>query len=206
MMLACHHIRDDFGVFRVRDTWLEYANDRRGATIKVSKANCFPEDGGIFLESLRPESIRQDNGAGRVGPIVLRSDETAEYRMKSHYVEVRPTDYASLYLARLAQTDHGEADGGEISNRAQAFYACPKILDLRHAKCRVVVTDPRGALPEVDQAVLVAVDQGFEQDAAHQRENGGVRTDAQSQRQDDSQRHPPSTPERVKCHPQIANK
>src|SRR5262249_48120316 len=61
-------------------------------------------------------------------------------------------------------------------------------------------------LLDIDQAVLVAVDQRLEQDAAHQCENGGIGADAQSQRQDDSQSHAPGMPERVKCHTQIAKK
>ena len=54
----------------------------------------------------------------------------------------------------------------------------------------VFVADAGGALSDIDQPVLVAVDQRLEQDSAHQRENGSVRADAERQRENHGDRQP----------------
>src|SRR5580698_5872808 len=50
--------------------------------------------------------------------------------------------------------------------------------------------DTGGALSYVNQPVLVAIDQRLEQDSAHQRENSGVRADAERQREHHCDRQP----------------
>src|SRR5262245_34472965 len=55
---------------------------------------------------------------------------------------------------------------------------------------RVLEANPLRALMDVDQAVLVAIDQRAQQDAAHDAEDRGVGANAQGQRQRDGQCDP----------------
>ena len=169
------------------------------------EANGFADDGRILLESGRPETIRENDDAGGVGAVVFRSDETPEHRMKAHHVEIGAADDASLNFARLTQADHGEADGREIAERAQGFDAGAQILDFGHGERCVVVADARGALADVDQPVLVAIDERLEEHAAHQREDGGVGADAERQRQHHRDRKPFGASQRAECNSQIVD-
>ena len=79
---------------------------------------------------------------------------------------------------------------GEIAERAQGLHAGAQILDFGYGERCVFVADAGGALTDIDQPVLVAVDQRLEQHAAHQREDGRVRADAKRQRQNHGDRQP----------------
>src|SRR5215470_6669143 len=124
-------IGDDFGVLRICDAGLEDADDGRRPIAKDTaiKANGFAEDRRIFLKRGRPETIGENDGSGSVGAVVLRSDETTEDRVKPHNIEVVAANDAGLNFARLTQADHGETDGREITERAQAFNSVSQILD-----------------------------------------------------------------------------
>jgi hypothetical protein len=98
--------------------------------------------------------------------------------VKAHNIEVVAANDASLNFARLTQADHGETDGREIAERAQGFNSGAQILDFGHGEGCVVVATPGAALTDIDQPVLVAVHERFEEHAAHQREDGGVGADA----------------------------
>ena len=113
----------------------------------------------------------------------MRSDEATEHGTKAHDVKIRAADNATSNGTRLTEADHGEVHGGEVAKRAQGFYACAQILYLWYGEGSVVVADAWGALPDIDQPVLVAVDKRLEQDSAHQRENGSVCADAERQRE-----------------------
>src|ERR1019366_9737947 len=107
-----------------------------------------------------------------------------EHRLQSHYLEIRSADDAGTDFARLAETDHGEADGGEIAEPTHRLDTRAQILDFRDGEIRVVDAESARALANVDQAVLVAIDQRPQQHAAHQGEDGGVGADAQGEGED----------------------
>ena len=110
--------------------------------------------------------------------------------MQAHHVEIRSADDAGANLVRLAESDHGEADGGEVAERAQSLHARAQILNLGNGKRRVVRADAERALADVDQPVLIAVHQRPQQNAPHQREDGRVGADAEGQRQHHGNRQP----------------
>ena len=68
---------------------------------RATQANGFADDGRIFLKRGRPETIGENDDAGSIGAVVLRSDETTENRVKAHNIEVGAADDASLNFARL---------------------------------------------------------------------------------------------------------
>ena len=156
----------------------------------ATEANGFAEDRRILVESGRPETVRENNDAGSFRTVVLRSDEATEHGMKAHHVEIRAADNATLNGTRLTEADHGEVHGGEVAKRAQGFHARAQILYLGYGKRSVFVADAGGALADIDQPVLVAVDKRLEQDSAHERENGSVRADAERQRENHGDRQP----------------
>ncbi len=125
--------------------------------------------------------------------------------MKAQDFEVGAANDASLNFARLTQADHGETDGREIAERAQGLNAGAQLLDFWHGKSCVIVADAQGALADVDQPVLVAVDERLEEHAAHQREDGGVGADAKRQRQDHRGRKPFGSSERAERNSQVVN-
>jgi hypothetical protein len=112
--------------------------------------------------------------------------------MKAHHVEIRSTDYAGTKFAGLAEADHREANGGEV---AEALDARSQILNFRHRPGAVFGADAGRALPDIYEPVLVAVDQWFDEHAAHQRENGGVGADAHGERSDHGDGQPFRPPE-----------
>jgi hypothetical protein len=111
-----------------------------------------------------------------------------------------------LNYARLAQADHGELEGRELAEHAQGFNAGAQILDFGNGEICVLVAGAWGALADVDEPILVAVDERLEEYAAHQRENGGVCADAQGQRQDHGDRKPLRPHKRMEGNSQIAKK
>src|SRR5438477_11653121 len=200
-------IGDDFGVLGICDAGFEDTDDggRPIAKDAAIKANGFANDRRIFLERGGPETIGEDDDAVRAGAVVLRSDETTEDRVKAHNIEVVAANDASLNFARLTQADHGETDGREIAERAQGFNSGAQVLDFGHGKVCVFVADSRGALTDIDQPVLVAVNERFEKHAAYQREDGGVGADAKRQRQYHRERKPFGSSQRAECNFQIVN-
>lgn len=66
----------------------------------------------------------------------------------------------------------------KVAKRAQGFYARAQILYPGYGKRRVFIADAGGALTDIDQPVLVAVDKRLEQHSAHE-EYGSVRADAE---------------------------
>src|SRR5438445_6669552 len=123
VMRAGDDVGDDFGVLGIGDAGFEDADDGGGPIAKYTdiKPNSFSDDRRVFLKSGGPETIGENDDAGRVGAVVLRSDETTEDRVKAHNIEIVAANDASLHFARLTQADHGETDGREITERAQGF-------------------------------------------------------------------------------------
>ena len=206
MMRAGHHVGDDFRILGIRDGGFEHADDCAGAFANAAKTKRFPDDRRIFLKGGRPETVRENNDAGGVGAVVLRFNETTEDGMKAHHVEIRAVDYSGLNFARLAEADHCETGGGELAERAEGLNAGAQIVDLGNGKRGVFVADAKRALPDVDQPVLVTIDEGLEEDAADECEDGGVGADAERQGKDHNDRKPAGAQERVKRNSQIAEK
>ena len=104
-----------------------------------------------------------------------------QHRVQSHHFEIGAAHHARADLAWLTQSDHAEADGGEIAECAKRFGALLQIADFRYRERRILDTKARGALANIDQAVFIAVGQRPQQYAPHQRKNGRVRSNAQRQ-------------------------
>jgi hypothetical protein len=192
MMRAGDYVGYDFGILRIWDARLEDANNCRRAITDATEANGFPEDRRILVKGGCPETVGENDDAGSIGTVVLRSDQATEHGTKAHHVEIRAADDATLNRTRLTQADHGEVHGGEVAKRAHGFQVRAQVLYLGYGKRSVFVADAGSALPDIDQPVLVAVDKRLEQDSAHQRENGSVRADPERQRENHGDRQPRS--------------
>src|SRR6266478_6297467 len=73
----------DFRLLRIGDGGFEDADDRGGATSHGAAAekNRFADDARIFPESGGPQTVGENDHAGSLGAIVLRSDETMAPRL-----------------------------------------------------------------------------------------------------------------------------
>jgi hypothetical protein len=155
VMRARDHVGDDLGLRRIRHRRLEHSDHRRRAR---PEPDGFADHGGVAIECRGPEAVRQDGRAVGFRAIVARAEQTAENRMQAHDVEIRPADHAGADLARLAETDQGEADGRKITERAHGFHARAQVLDLRHGEPGVLDTLAGRALADINKTVLVAID------------------------------------------------
>ena len=184
MVRAGDDVGDDLGFLRVWHRRLEHANDRRRP---IAQANGPADDGRVAPEGGRPEPVRQDSRAFRFRPVVSRVEEAAHHRPQAHDLEIGSADDAGANGARFAEPDHRELDGREVAESGDGFHSRLQVAELRHREVGVLDADALGRLADIDQAVLVAVDQGPQQHAADDAEDGRVRANPQRQRHDDGE-------------------
>ena len=75
-------------------------------------------------------------------------------------------------------------------NALMDFDAAAQILDFGDGEVGVVDAEAAGALADIDEAVLVAIDERAQEHAADQAEDGGVGADAEREREDYGDRQP----------------
>src|SRR5713101_3751129 len=178
MMGAGDNVGNDFGIRGIGDRGFEDADDRgRPIAEAAAKAKGLTHDGGIALESGRPETIGQDDDAIGFRAVILRADETAEDGMEADHLKIGAVNDTGTNFPGLAKADHGETDGGELAERAECLDACAQVLNFRHGEGDLPGADTRRALMDIDEALLVAIDERPKQHAANQAEDGGVSAD-----------------------------
>ena len=122
----------------------------------------------VALQRGGPEAIGQNHGAGGGRAVVRISSSrpsTGRRPITSKYVP--PTT--------PARTSRGSPRPFSVKpmvekspNALKRFHAMPQILDLRHGEHGVLRAQARRALPDVDQAIFVAIHQGPQQNSADQ--------------------------------------
>ena len=152
----------------------------------------------VALERGRPEPMRENGRAVRLRPVVAGTEEPPSHGAETHDLEIGAADDPGTHRARLAEADHRELDGREVAKRGERFHPPLQVAQLGYREVRVLHADALRALAEVDQAVLVAVDERPEQHAPDDAENGGVRADAEGQRENDGKGQAPGTDQRTK--------
>src|SRR5262249_51305787 len=150
MMGTAGHVSDDFSLLGIWDARLQHADDRGGAIFpNAAKVNGFANNGRISLEGLRPETIGEDNDAGSFGPVILWPDEAPEHRTETHHLEKRSVDHAAIEFARLAQADHREGNGREVTKLAEGLDPLLEVPNFRHRPGAVFVAHARSALSDI---------------------------------------------------------
>src|SRR5712664_388896 len=71
--------------------------------------------------------MRQDDSASGVGAVVAHVEQAAEHGVQPHHLEIRSANDTPADLARIAEANHGEAEGGKVANRAQRLDASPQV-------------------------------------------------------------------------------
>ncbi len=185
-------IRDDLRLGRIRHRRLEHADDRGRA---IAQPDRLSDDVRVRLKGRGPEAVREHRGPGRGGAVVGRTEQASDRGPQPHHLEVGATHDTRADDPRLAQPEHRELDGGEVAEGRERLHPSLQVAQLGHREVRVFGAHAPGALADVDERVLVAVDERPEQHAAHDAEDGGIGADAQGQRQHDGGREAPGAGE-----------
>src|SRR5690349_1385270 len=181
MVRAGDDVGDDLRVLGIGDAGLEDADDGGGT---VAETDGFADDGRIALERVGPEAIGEDNHAGGVGAIVFRANQPTENGMEAHHFKIVAANNASLDFTGFAEADHGESDGGEIAEFAESLDVATQVLNFGDGECGVFLIKTGSTLADVNDAVLVLVDERFQEDAPDESKDGGVGSDAECERED----------------------
>src|SRR5580704_288635 len=88
MMRAGDHVADNLCIRGIRHGGFKDADHGGGTIPKAAEANCLADHVRIFFVNAGPEAIGEHDDASRVLTVVLRSDEAAENRAKSHYFKI----------------------------------------------------------------------------------------------------------------------
>src|SRR5258708_11130992 len=136
----------------------------------------------------------------------MRIKKPPEYRVQPHHFKIGTTHNSGAHFAGIAQADHGESDCRKVADLTQGFHAGAQIQNFRYREVGVLDADPRRALPDINQAILVSIDEGPQQHASNQRKDSRVRTDTQRQREHHRDRQALSAPQRPECDSQVLKK
>ena len=115
-MWARHYVGDDLCFRRIRHGRFQHANDSGGAR---TQPHGLAEHRRVALQSSAPEPVRQHHGASGLRSVVAHIEQPAEHGVQAHHREVRSTDHSRSHFSRLSQSDHGEADRGEVAKLIQ---------------------------------------------------------------------------------------
>src|SRR5262245_1625563 len=191
MMRAARHIRDDFGLLGIWDARFEHTNDRRVAiTFNAAEVNRLANYGRISIERVGPKTIRENDNALSLGTVVFRPYESPKHGTQAHHLEIRPVDHTAIQFARFAEANHGKRNGGKVAKLAEALDPLLQVSNFRHRPRAVFGAYTQRALPDVNQPIFIAIDQRLDEHAANKRENGGVGSNTQRQRDDYDKREP----------------
>ena len=186
-MRAGHDVGDDLGLRRIRHRRLERRrrsspSDRRAGSSCRSpsdRSRARSSRSGASAPPRPPPSARRRSRRA-AGPAPAASPITSKYEPPTTPARTtrgspRPTIVNSM-VEKSPNARHR-------LRRAPAGRGSPAP---RSWRCSLPM--PRGALADVDQAILVAVDERPQQHAADDAEDGGVGADAERQRDDDGDR------------------
>ena len=138
VMRAANHIDHHLCFARIRHGWLENTHNGGRTCAEALKTDRPTEDRGVFFKSGIPEAIGEDRGTGSVGAVIAHVQQAPEDRVQAHHFEIIAADHARLNSARLAETNHGKAEDGEITELLDALDAGAQILDLGYRERGVV--------------------------------------------------------------------
>src|SRR5580698_8270567 len=106
-------------------------------------------------------------------------------------------------LAWRTEANDGEVQSGEGAKLGDGLEVLAEIIDFRDGKIRVRHAQAGSALPDVEQAVFVAIREGTQQHGTHHAENGSIGAYAQGQRESDGEPQRAYAPKRAHSNFQI---
>jgi len=98
--------------------------------------------------------------AGGLGAVVAHIQQATQDGMEAHDFEISAADDAGADFAGFAESDHGEADGGEIAELGKGVDAGFEVLNFGDGEVDVLATDADSALANVDEAISSAFTSG----------------------------------------------
>ena len=166
------------------------ADDRHRVAVERDR---LVEDGRIAPEASRPVAVAEDGDGVRPRRRVVRLREQApEVRPRAEDVEEIARDELACHALRPPLPRDGRRDRRAREHAAEHFVAVAEVL-IHRIRERPVVHRPaaeRARVVELDELLGVFHGQASQEDLIQQREDGGVRADAERQRADDDGREP----------------
>jgi hypothetical protein len=174
VVIAIHHIQERLGTAGKEWRGLQHADHRHRPAIEL---HLLADDAGIAAEALPPALVGQHHNGRNAGPVVGRLGDAAKHGGEPHDLEIVPGHEAhrKAHGPLVVLERHGPV--GEFRDAGQRRDATAEVPHLRHGEGDVVAAGPVDGVPQVDQAVALAVGQGLEQHAAHDAEDGRVGAD-----------------------------
>jgi hypothetical protein len=92
-------------VLRIRNARLQNTHDDGASGIdEGTEPHSLADDGRITVQSCRPETIGQDDGAGGLRTVVARVQQSAKHGAQSYRLEIRSSNDSDLDRARLSKS------------------------------------------------------------------------------------------------------
>src|ERR1700730_7073024 len=122
---ATHHVDHHLCFARIGHGWFEHAHDRGGARAETFQANAPADNRWVFLKYGAPEAISENCGASSLGAVIAHVQQPAKDGVQAHHFEIITPNHSRLDSARLAETHHGKAEDGEVTELFDTLDAGP---------------------------------------------------------------------------------
>src|ERR1700730_3225213 len=166
VMRTADNVDHHLGFAWIGHGWFEDTHDGGGARAETFQANGLADNRGVFLKNRVPKTIGEDCGASGVGAVIAHVQQAAQDGVQAHHFEIATANHTRLNSTRLAETHHGKAEDGEVTELFDTLDAGAQILDLGYGEGGVVCVQSRSALPDIDEAVFIAIDERAEKHPA----------------------------------------
>ena len=142
------------------------------------------DDAGIAAERAVPELVPEQHHRSDAGPLVVVGEAPAEDGPDAEDVEELPGDDAGLHPHRFAAAEEREVHRVLLDDAAKAGGLGAIVSDFQRREAGVEVRLP-DVLPQMDDPVAARIGQGTQEHAVDDAEDGGVRSDAEREREQD---------------------
>jgi hypothetical protein len=175
----------DVVVFRILRHGRQHADDGVLLVIHLKHA---ADDVRIAAERVLPVRVAEDQHRRRVLPIIVGAKRAAQERRDADHIEEVVRDDPRLHARCADAVEEVESHLVIFDERIERRRLLPVIGNLLRGQPHFVVAGQRLPLTHVDQPIAARVRQRAKQHGVDDAEDGGVRADAERQRQQDQDR------------------
>jgi hypothetical protein len=136
------------------------------------------------MRKRRPSGIADHDLVADPARRVRGTGQAAELRARAEQGEIRRAHHRAQDALRVIDAGERRVHGPDPRHLLEYARAQGQVVELRHGEPRVVQPEAGQLAPYRDQPLGIREGEGPEQDGVHHAEDGGVRADAQGQRED----------------------